>query len=83
MRCTTLLARPSTVLQYNNSDFAEQTIDLIKNTNTNVADPVNNTDVANKQYVDSKMGVSCGDDVLKIVDTMTRDLLVNRELQWY
>ena len=43
-------------LSYNNLDFVEQTIDLNNNTITNVADPVNDTDVANKQYVDSKMG---------------------------
>ena len=40
-----------------------------------MANPVNDTDVANKQYV--KMGVSCSDDSLKVGDTITRDLLVN------
>ena len=41
-------------LGYNDLDFVEQTVNLNQNTITNVADPVNNTDVATKQYVDSK-----------------------------
>ena len=63
-------------LGYNDLDFVEQTVNLNHNTITNVADPVNNTDVATKQYVDSKIGGSGNAEVLKSGDTMTGDFLV-------
>ena len=42
-----------------------------------MADPANETDMANKQCVGLKIGMSCSDDSWKVADTLTRDLLVN------
>ena len=64
-------------LGYNDLDIVKQTVNLNQNTITNVADPVNNTDVVTKQYVDSKIGGSGNAEVLKSGDTTTGDLLVN------
>jgi hypothetical protein len=64
-------------LGQNDFDSINQTLDMNNNTITNVVSPVNNSDVATKQYVDSQTGASAINKVSKTGDTMSGNLLVN------
>lgn len=59
------------------NDFNFDDFDLDGNRIINLANPVNDTDAANKQYVDQQISGGGANSVSKTGDTMTGNLLVN------
>ena len=67
----TLSQATNTFLRRDGGNDATADISLNSHKLTNVADPINNKDVANKEYVDANTGIN---RVLRTGDTMTGDL---------